>query len=295
MDTEKILKNMQAEKEFFIGIDSDGCVYDTMEIKHKECFCPGFIKHMSFQSISKYTREAWEFVNLYSRTRGCNRFLAVLETIKLLKNRSEVIERNPVFPDMSALEEWIKKESKLGNPALKKYAENSDEDIIHKLLKWSEEVNSTIYDMVNGIPPFPYVRESLEKCKDKADMIVVSQTPVEALKREWKEHNIDKYVRIIAGQEYGTKTQHIAYAAIGKYDRNKILMIGDAPGDMKAAKTNGVLFYPIIPGKEESSWKKFYEEGITKFFKLTFEGDYEKSLIDEFEKCLPEKPGWSNE
>ena len=54
MDTEKILKNMQAEKEFFIGIDSDGCVYDTMEIKHKECFCPGFIKHMSFQSISKY-------------------------------------------------------------------------------------------------------------------------------------------------------------------------------------------------------------------------------------------------
>jgi hypothetical protein len=76
----KILDDLKPAKEFFIGIDSDGCVFDTMEIKQKECFCPAFIKHFDLQKISKYARETWEFVNLYSTTRGCNRFLAVNET-----------------------------------------------------------------------------------------------------------------------------------------------------------------------------------------------------------------------
>ena len=31
------LKELRPTKEFFIGIDSDGCVFDTMEIKQKEC------------------------------------------------------------------------------------------------------------------------------------------------------------------------------------------------------------------------------------------------------------------
>ena len=30
--------------DFFIGIDSDGCVFDTMEVKHKECFIPNMIQ-----------------------------------------------------------------------------------------------------------------------------------------------------------------------------------------------------------------------------------------------------------
>ena len=41
--------------------------------------------------------------------------------------------------------------------------------------------------MVHGVPPFPYVRESLDFLADKADMIVVSATPAEARRRraEW--------------------------------------------------------------------------------------------------------------
>lgn len=291
-DPAQELRDMRPEKEFFIGFDSDGCVFDTMEIKHKECFCPNFIKHMGFQGISKYAREAWEFVNLYSKTRGCNRFLAVLTSVELLKNRSEVIGRNAKIPNMKALEEWIEVETKLGNPALKKYAENSDKPLIHKLLKWSEEVNADIAEMVNGIAPYPFVRESIEIVTDKADMIVVSQTPVEALTREWRENNIEKYVRIIAGQELGTKTEHLAYAAKGKYDSQKILMVGDAPGDMKAAKTNNVLFYPINPGYEEASWERFYNEAIDRFFIGNYIGEFEDKVIKEFELLLPEKPKW---
>ncbi len=37
-------------------------------------------------------------------------------------------------------------------------------------------VNATIADMVHGLPPFPYVRESLEMLQTKADAIVVRDT-----------------------------------------------------------------------------------------------------------------------
>src|SRR5438034_9121448 len=121
----------------------------------------------------------------------------------------------------------------------------------------------------------------------------ISQTPAEALKRDWAEHGIDRFVLIIAGQEMGTKTEHLKFAAAGKYPANKILMIGDAPGDFKAAKSNGALFYPINPGSEEKSWERLYHEALDRFFAGTYAGDYEAKLIKEFDASLPEKPAWT--
>ena len=107
-------------------------------------------------------------------------------------------------------------------------------------------VNDSIALMVRGVPPFPFVRESLEKLNTKADVLVVSATPNEALHREWDEHDLTKYTVAICGQEIGTKKESLAAAA--KYPAGHTLMIGDAPGDHKAAVANNVLFYPINPG-----------------------------------------------
>jgi phosphoglycolate phosphatase-like HAD superfamily hydrolase len=289
---QEVLKALRPEKEFFIGIDSDGCVFDTMEIKQKECFCPNFIKYYNLQRVSKYARETWEFVNLYSKTRGINRFLALLEAVRLLKERPEVKARRAALPDMSALEKWVSAESKLGNPALERYAAEVNDPRINLTLAWSKKVNVDVAELVFGISPFPYFEESLKKITEKADAMVVSQTPGEALEREWEENSIDNFVRLICGQEYGTKTEHIALAAKGKYPDNKILMIGDAPGDYKAASSNGVLFYPINPGHEEESWERFYNEALDKFFNGSYQGEYENRLIDQFNAYLPEKPSW---
>jgi phosphoglycolate phosphatase-like HAD superfamily hydrolase len=286
------LKNLKLEKEFFIGIDSDGCVFDTMEIKQKECFCPNFIKFYNLQRISKYARETWEFVNLYSKTRGINRFKALIEAVDLLKERVEVKKRNAELPDLAPLIKWVSNETKLGNPALEEYAKRVNDPVIDLTLEWSKKVNRDVAELVFGINPFPLVEESLEKLTQKADAIVVSQTPVEALKREWEENGIDKYVHIIAGQEYGTKTEHLALAAKGKFPDNRILMVGDAPGDYKAASANGVLFFPVNPGHEEESWDRFYNEALERFFAGTYQGDYERKLIEEFNSYLPEKPKW---
>jgi phosphoglycolate phosphatase-like HAD superfamily hydrolase len=292
MNPQEQLLALKPEKEFFIGIDSDGCAFDTMEIKQKECFCPNFIKYFGMQPVSKYARETWEFVNLYSTNRGCNRFLAVNETLRLLATRPEMKSRNFTVPSAAPLIEWTQKETKLGNPTLKKYAAEINDPFITKTLDWSLKVNEDIANMVFGITPFPYVTECLEKIKNKADTMVVSQTPFEALKREWEENKIDHYLRMIAGQEHGTKSEHLKFAAKGKYHDERILMIGDANGDLKAARSNGVLFFPINPGKEEESWKKLYSEGLDRFFSGSFKGTYEQELVREFETYLPEHPHW---
>ena len=263
-----------------------------MEIKHKECFCPNYINYFELQKISKYAREVWEFVNLYSKTRGTNRFKALIRAFELLPQRPEVTARDPEFIDLTPLKNWVEVETKLGNPALQAHAEKVNDKTINLILEWSLAVNRSVKEIVRNVPPFPFVNESLDKLSKSADAIVVSSTPVEALEREWKEQEIDQYVKVIAGQEFGSKKEHLQYAAMEKYDRNKILMIGDAPGDYQAAKINDVLFYPINPGNEEAAWERFYNEALNKFFEESYAGDYEKELIDEFDKHLPEHPPW---
>jgi phosphoglycolate phosphatase-like HAD superfamily hydrolase len=291
-DPAHTLKELKPLKGFFIGIDSDGCAFDTMEIKHKECFCPSFIKCFGLQAVSKYAREAWEFVNLYSKDRGCNRFIAVVRALDLLRERRETKARGVKVPSMDGLRAWLSRESKLGNPALKAELGRARDPDLESAYAFSLEVNEAIERMVFGVPPFPFVRESLARMSAQADVIVVSQTPREALAREWKEHGIDGQVRAIAGQEMGTKTQHITLAAGGKYPPQRILMIGDAPGDLQAAKDNQACFFPVVPGHEERSWERFHAESLDRFLSESYAGDYEKKLMEDFDASLPETPSW---
>lgn len=292
MSSVDALTKMEPRHEFFIGIDSDGCAFDTMEIKHKECFIPNIIKHWHLQAVSKYARAASEFINLYSKWRGVNRFPALTLTFDLLEDWPDAMRRGAAIPKAQALRDWIGRESRLGNPTLKVEVEKTGDPVLARALAWSQAVNAAVEDMVHDVPPFPFVRESLEKAVAKADIVVVSATPGEALEREWAEHDIAKHARVIAGQELGSKKEHIQMAAGGKYDSSRIVMVGDAPGDMKAARGNHGLFFPIMPGHEDASWGRFFKEGLDRFFAGTFAGDYEAELIEDFEASLPETPPW---
>jgi phosphoglycolate phosphatase-like HAD superfamily hydrolase len=149
-----------------------------------------------------------------------------------------------------------------------------------------------VEDIVHDLPPFPSARASLERLQGKADVLVVSATPQEALEREWAEHGIEKHVALIAGQEAGSKTEHLTLAAKGKYADGKVLMVGDAPGDMKAARDVGALFFPINPGAEEESWQLFAREALDRFLAGRYGGEYEQKLIEAFMKLLPATPPW---
>ena len=286
------LINFKPKHHFFVGIDSDGCVFDSMEPKQKECFCPVTIEKWGLAGVSKYAREAWEFVNLYSQDRGCNRFFALQKAFDLLRERKAVQQRNVEIPLLKDLKSWTQRETKLGNPALKMEIEKTGSDELKQVYDWSLAINEAVARVVKGVKPFPVVRECLEKLQGHADIIVVSGTPAEALIREWEEHDIDKYVSIIAGQEMGSKKEHLKFTTEEKYAEGHLLMIGDAPGDLKAARANNVLFYPINPGHEEASWERFYNEIIDLFLADKYTRDFEMELINDFNSYLPEKPSW---
>jgi len=291
-DPQAPLRDFVPKHKFFVGVDSDGCAFDSMEPKHKECFCPTTIWKFDLAAVSKYAREAWDFVNLYSKTRGCNRFLALQHVLDFLRERKEVKARGVHIPELTELRAWTERETKLGNPALEAEVKRSGSDELALVLDWSNTINHTVANIVRNVPPFPGVRESLEKLATAADCVVVSATPNEALEREWEEHDVAKYTAVIAGQERGKKSEHIALAAGGKYPPERILMIGDAPGDMKAARANDALFFPINPGHEEESWRRFCDEACDKFLARKYAGKYEAALIAEFDKLLPEHPVW---
>jgi len=281
------------KNDFLVGIDSDGCAFDTMELKHKECFIPNIINYMELQGVSKYAREAAEFVNLYSKSRGVNRFPALVETLEWLQKRPEVKARGVEITIPQSFRDWVKRETKLGNPALEKAVEETGDPDLKLILEWSKKVNRDIEAMVRHVPPFPFVRECLEKLNNHADVLVVSATPQEALEREWREHDLTRHVVAICGQEVGTKKEHLQVAA--KYPAGHALMIGDALGDYKAAQANHALFFPINPGAEEASWKRLYDEGIDKFLSGAFAGAYQEALLEEFHRYLPERPPWKVE
>lgn len=287
-----LLEDFKPEKEFFIGIDSDGCVFDTMEVKHKEFFCPNTVKYFGLFAIAKYVRETWDFVNLYSVTRGINRFPALVRVMELLAERPEVKETGITLPDIEPLRQWIRSENRLGNPAFREYFAGNPQPALKPVLEWTLAINEDIARWLRDTPPFPYARKSIEKLSRVADAVVVSQTPLEALVREWQEHSIDGYVKAIAGQEQGTKSEHITIAASGRYPSARILMIGDALGDLRAAADNGALFFPVLPGQENKSWKFFHDEALERFLSGTYGGEYQQRLIDEFRRSLPEKPTW---
>lgn len=308
MDSEELkiaterLKNFTQKKEFLMAIDSDGCVFDSMNPKQIIAFHPKIMEFYELWGIESYLREVAEFINLFSRTRGCNRFIALRHIYRFLGKRPEVkeviIEQGIRLPETTMLDTYVEeyKDISLGNPTLEEYVqkkvESSLESSLSKLLAWSKAVNLTIANKINNIPPFEYVRESLSLASQNADLVVVSQTPYEALDREWRQHNLDSYVTAIAGQEMGKKEEHIRIAAQKRYPSNKILMIGDAPGDKRAADANEALFYPIIPGREAESWKRLAKEALLKFFKGTFVDSYQENLLVEFNQALPSKPPW---
>ena len=289
---------MKPTKEYLVCVDSDGCVFDNMELKHKECFCPATVNVWGLQSVSRYAREAAEFVNLYSKTRGMNRFPAVVRTLELLGARREARERGYVCPDLTALKKWIEETDSLSAKGIREYAEAHGGDmdpILATAARWSAEVDENIERIVHGVAPLPGVKEAFTELAQFADIVIVSATPHEAIVREWGAQGLLEHITVVAGQELGNKKECIRKAMEGKYAAEKVLMVGDAPGDHAASEGNGVLFYPIVPGQEVESWSRLRSEAANKFHAGVYAGAYMEDMLEQFDAVLQEKPCWAKQ
>ncbi|MEI8121420.1 MAG: HAD family hydrolase [bacterium] len=279
----------------FVGVDSDGCVFDTMEIKQKQCFHTATVRLWNLGKVEAVARETLEFVNLYSKWRGSNRFISQVKVFELLRERPEVRQAGVEVPLLVSLKKWVNSGVPLSNVHLEQAVEATHDPELRLCLAWSREANDRIAKTVKKIPPFPWAERSLRRVCGQSDTLCVSQTPAEALVREWTENGVMDTVAMIAGQELGTKAEHLRLATGGKYAPGRVLMIGDAPGDLKAARENGALFFPIRPSSADESWALFDREIYGRFLGGTYAGECERRLIVEFEQELPETPPWRNE
>lgn len=277
---ENVFEKYEKLKDFLVCIDSDGCAMDTMEIKHRKCFAPEMIKTWNLEENEEYILNLWYDLNLYTQTRGINRFKGLAETFKIIREKGIEIE------DLDSLLNWVDTTNELSNRSLKSEIEKTNSKALKMALEWSLNVNEAIENLPKGDEPFENVKESLETLSKKVDISVVSSANGEALNDEWNRNDLVKYLRALLGQEAGTKQHCIAELKKKGYDIDKILMVGDAPGDLQAAKNNDVKFYPILVNKEGFSWERLVGEAVPKLINGEFDEIYQNQLIDEFNSSL---------
>jgi phosphoglycolate phosphatase-like HAD superfamily hydrolase len=283
---------LEKQHDFFVGIDSDGCVFDSMRVKQCIHFHPLIIQFWGLEAFEKPLRACAEFVNLNSKSRGSNRFAALIRVFDLLKTYPGILSGAITFPDFRALKEYLASGVPLGNPTLKEAVAKTDDPELKRVYAWSVAINEEINTNMKPIPPFPGAVKALQLMQATSDVVVISQTPEDALVREWETHDIRKYAGMVAGLEFGTKAEQIRAASEGRYDVSRMVMLGDAVGDQKAAQETNILFYPIMPDHEEESWERFVSEAYPRFLAGTYAGKYADSLAAAFHAALPESPSW---
>jgi len=250
------------------------------------------------QPVARAACECMDFAALFSRTRGANRHKTTKRVIaELLPGHPTVQQCGFGVPDFPHYFRWADDPSSiLSNGGLQRAIDQAADPAARRelelALRWSRQSDAMIADGIRGIPPFPFVRESLEKMAAVADVAVISSASTESLDQEWTEHGIARYVSVIAGQEMGPKVRQLACATEGKYDGHRVLMIGDSPGDLEAARVNGALFYPIVPEREVASWRRFHDRIFERFVTGEYAGACEAEQIAEFDRCFSESPSW---
>ena len=217
------------KKEWLVCVDSDGCAMDTMDSKHHQAFCPQLIRVYGLEEYAGLITPHWMEVNLYSRTRGVNRFKGLAATMRMLA------EHGVRVPGADELCAWVEKAPKLSNPALEEAVAAGGGAGLQKALEWSRAVNAAIAAMGDDSRPFPGCREALAAIHVLTDTAVVSSANSEALAEEWTRHGLVQHMDVVLGQDAGTKEACLSALSAKGYAPGHVLMVGDALGDLAAA------------------------------------------------------------
>ena len=274
------LLEFQKEKEFLICVDSDGCAMDTMDCKHIHCFGPCMVDEWNLGEWKDAILKRWNDINLYTITRGINRFKGLAMALV------EINEQYTKIEGIEDLVEWAENSPELSERNLKANLEKEHKIALEKALKWSQAVNIAITKLPEEEKvPFAGALEGLKAAHAVADVAIVSSANREAVIEEWEEHKLLEHVDIVLTQEVGSKAECIRQLLLKGYKPENVLMVGDAKGDSDAAATNGVNYYPILVKREKESWDRFQEEAVKCFTENNYE-EYGKKMHDEFLRNL---------
>ncbi len=255
--------------DYLVCVDSDGCVMDTMNCKHFNCFGPCMVAEWGLEEWAEPILQRWNVINLFSMTRGINRFKGLAMAL------SEINEQYKPITGVEALVHWAETAPALSNDGVAKAAaEAADPDaklVLSKALSWSKAVNAAIVELDESLKvPYDGAKEGLAAAHAFADVAMVSSANRDAVEEEWGKFGLLEHTDIVLAQDIGSKAACIAAMLKFGYDLDKVVMVGDAPGDSDAAEKNGVHYYPILVNHEKESW----DEAIAVAFPKLQAGDY---------------------
>lgn len=271
------LQEFEKKHDYLICVDSDGCAMDTMDIKHFRCFGPCMVEEWGLEEWAQPILNRWNEVNLYTMTRGINRFKGLALALREIDGKYKKID------GVDELENWVATAPALSNDGVKAAIEAGGGEVFRKALSWSIKVNESI----NALPfevkkPFEGVSEGLKYAHSVADIAIVSSANLQAVEEEWALYGLLDHVDILLAQNVGSKAFCIQELLKKGYDQDKVLMTGDAPGDLDAAKFNGVFYYPILVRHEGESWAEFRETAVGKLISGAYVGVYQQEKLDAF-------------
>ena len=268
--------DFQKRHDYLVCVDSDGCAMDTMDCKHIHCFGPCMVAEWGLLEWEKPILERWNVINLYSMTRGINRFKGLSMAL------TEIDAQYTPIADLADLQAWVDSGAAPSNDALQKAIDETGSPILKKALSWSKAVNESINSLPEELKkPFPGAKEGLAAAARFADVAIVSSANRDAVLGEWTKYELLDHVDIMLAQDCGSKAHCIAEMLKFGYAPDHVLMVGDAPGDQDAAEKNGVYYYPILVRHEGESWAELRESGFTHLQSGTY-GSYEKDRIAAF-------------
>ena len=264
-----ILDSFEKKHDYLVCVDSDGCVMDTMNCKHFHCFGPCMVDEWELGEWKDAILDRWNVINLFSMTRGINRFKGLAMAL------SEIHEQYTPIAGIDALRHWADTAPALSNDAVAKAAdEATDPDaklVLSKALSWSKAVNAAIVQLDESLKvPYNGAKEGLAAAHNFADVAMVSSANRDAVEEEWGKFGLLEHTDIVLAQDVGSKAACIAEMLKFGYDPDKVVMVGDAPGDCDAAERNGVHYYPILVNHEKESW----DEAIAVAFGKLQDGSY---------------------
>ena len=264
-----IFDSFVRKHDYLVCVDSDGCVMDTMNCKHFHCFGPCMVDEWELQEWKDAILERWNVVNLFSMTRGINRFKALAVCL------AEIDKQYKPIAGIEALVHWAETAPALSNDGVAKAAaEAADPDaklVLSKALSWSKAVNAAIVKLPEELKvPYDGAKEGLAAAHQFADVAMVSSANRDAVEEEWGKFGLLEHTDIVLAQDIGSKAACIKEMLKFGYDLDKVVMIGDAPGDCDAAEKNGVHYYPILVNHEKESW----DEAIAVAYGKLQEGRY---------------------
>ncbi len=241
------LNEFKKNKNYLLCVDSDGCAMDTMTAKHNKCFGPSFVKVFKITKNTQNVLDRWNEINLYQFSRGVNRFKGLAQIL---------CELYPKDDECKTFKKWTDEARELSEASLKKQIDESGGETFKKALLWSQVTNVAIKSLPDREKKaFDGVREALKEAREKFDIAIVSSANFVAVKEEWERCGLLELCDCITTQQDGGKAHCISELINKGYKPQKIVMVGDAFGDLQAAEQNNVNFYPILVNHEVESWK----------------------------------------